>query len=112
MLRPAVDALARISYEGGESDEAGRAWVAGLTSHLDAHVASLQPLLTRRNYEGLVSLILADIANSTPPLSMQLCHGLTVSGIAKARRDCPFCTRSRSSPLLPVSPSLSIFAVQ
>lgn len=73
MARPAVDAIARISYEGGESDEAGRAWVAGLTSHLDAYVATLQPLLTRRNYDGLVSLILTDIANSTPPPSTHLC---------------------------------------
>lgn len=61
-LRPAVDAIAHISYEGGESDEAGRAWVAGLASQVDAHVASLQPLLTPRNYDGLVSLVLTDIA--------------------------------------------------
>lgn len=61
-LRPAIDAIARISYEGNESDEAGRAWLTNLAAQLDARIVSLQPLLTPRNYDSLVSLILSDIA--------------------------------------------------
>lgn len=61
-LRPAVDAIARISYEGNESDDAGRAWLTNLAAQLDARIVSLQPLLTPRNYDSLVSLILSDIA--------------------------------------------------
>lgn len=64
--RVAVDGISRISYEGEGGEEEGAAWVGGLAAALDRRVARLQPLLTPHNYDGLVSLVLADIAKRAP----------------------------------------------
>ena len=64
--RPAVDSISRISYEGEGGEEEGAGWVGGLAAALERRVARLQPLLTPHNYDGLVSLVLADIAKRAP----------------------------------------------
>jgi hypothetical protein len=71
--RPTLDALGSISYEASDlsGEDSSEAWVQGLAAALDAAVSRLQQLLTPKNYDALVSLVLTDVAKRahlcTPP---------------------------------------------
>lgn len=64
MHRPTLDALGSISYEASDlsGEDSSEAWVQGLAAALDAAVSRLQQLLTPKNYDALVSLVLTDVA--------------------------------------------------
>ncbi len=64
MDRPTLDALGSISYEASDlsGEDSSEAWVQGLAAALDAAVSRLQQLLTPKNYDALVSLVLTDVA--------------------------------------------------
>ena len=63
MHRPTLDALGSISYEASDlsGEDSSEAWVQGLAAALDAAVSRLQQLLTPKNYDALVSLVLTDV---------------------------------------------------
>jgi hypothetical protein len=74
--RPTLDALGSISYEASDlsGEDSSEAWVQGLAAALDAAVSRLQQLLTPKNYDALVSLVLTDVAKRahlcSPPASI------------------------------------------
>ena len=53
-----------ISYEASDlsGEDSSEAWVQGLAAALDAAMSRLQQLLTPKNYDALVSLVLTDVA--------------------------------------------------
>jgi len=66
--RPTLDGLAGISYEVSDysGEDASEAWVQGLAGALDGGLSHLQQLLTPKNYDALVALVLTDVAKREP----------------------------------------------
>lgn len=63
-LRPTLDSLSPISYEvlDFSGEDSSEAWVQSLAGALEAAMSPLQQLLTPKNYDALVSLVLTDVA--------------------------------------------------
>lgn len=59
-----MDSLSPISYEVSDfsGEDSSEAWVQSLAGALDAAMSPLQQLLTPKNYDALVSLVLTDVA--------------------------------------------------
>jgi hypothetical protein len=68
--RPTLDALGPISYEASDlsGEDSSEAWVQGLAAALDAAMSRLQQLLTPKNYDALVSLVLTGVAKRARPI--------------------------------------------